>query len=854
MSFRTTYILFGLLGALVFVFGLALWLAPITKVDSKYVLPSAHADTTKIEDKNIVKVELTRPEADVDFVFVRDKDKEFKLEKPAGHRISSSLVLSLINQVLDAKTETGDLTDNLKTWGLDKPRGEITLTTDNDTKLRVYLGELRNNRLYVTSSDKPKTVMVLDKTKFDAAFSQLADFRSRELIAVKNDDIHSIKIERPAKQKTERIVLHSADGKWRYEEPKYGAANLDGATEADAKGPSGVNSILSALTGLRAEGKSDDLPLKDKKDKKEPPKDRVKEMGFWQNDAKDEDLKKYGLDSDANASLVLEVKKDPTDKEGQKVLIGKETADKSGLYFARLWPERNVVTVTKKGLDVFFQMLDNPEAVRDRDLVKLSEKPDVIRIKYPDGKTIELVRSAEKMPPNPHGFPMAGGETWKLYRGEEKKSFNTDANAIKVLIDALVAKRQVKEFPANPDDPALGVKDPKDPTVPLPHNLTVSLWVDGIKKDEKKDPKKEDERPELKSKTPDVELSFGRPDSKYVAVMRRTGKDLKQVDVVKVANNVLEIARADQLAYLDKTLTPFFPAAQGPRAVVKLTLDIDGKTTVVERKKPDDPTSDWVLKTPPELDGRKADGGVIENKIIYGLNHLDILRWEELAPKPEQLVTMGLRNPTAKITLGLRIDKKDSEVSLLIGGPTDDKNGFYAKKSDRDEVFAIKKSALDPLKEPLLDLQVLDFASVSVKSIKLTGWLRRGKPEVVELVREGATAWKAKDLPPTVKVNSLEVERLLEAMVILRAKKFVVFKTGKLEAHGLDPAKGGLDIELTLEDKDKKTDKVTLTVGNPDGDGFFAVSNKHPGDVFTILKGQGDIFEKVKKDSEFLVK
>jgi hypothetical protein len=47
MSFRTTYILFGVLGLLVIVFGVALFFAPPTPVDEKYILPSAHDSRTR---------------------------------------------------------------------------------------------------------------------------------------------------------------------------------------------------------------------------------------------------------------------------------------------------------------------------------------------------------------------------------------------------------------------------------------------------------------------------------------------------------------------------------------------------------------------------------------------------------------------------------------------------------------------------------------------------------------------------------------------------------------------------------------------------------------------------------------
>src|SRR5205823_5921125 len=114
----------------------------------------------------------------------------------------------------------------------------------------------------------------------------------------------------------------------------------------------------------------------------------------------------------------------------------------------------------------------------------------------------------------------------------------------------------------------------------------------------------------------------------------------------------------------------------------------------------------------------------------------------------------------------------------------------------------LNKVDVGRLKESLLSLQVLDFNPASVQSIKLTGWPRRGKPDVLELTRENPTTWKGKDLPANVKVHSDQVDNLLRAMADAKAKKFY-FKTAKKEEHGLDPAKGALEIELTVEEKEK---------------------------------------------------
>src|SRR5436853_6756506 len=98
MSFRTTYILFGILGGLVSFFGLAVWLGPTKKIDSALLFPSTQDEKDKVTTDDVVKVEIERKDDDLSLVFEREKgDKEFKLEEPGGYRISSSLVFSVIS-------------------------------------------------------------------------------------------------------------------------------------------------------------------------------------------------------------------------------------------------------------------------------------------------------------------------------------------------------------------------------------------------------------------------------------------------------------------------------------------------------------------------------------------------------------------------------------------------------------------------------------------------------------------------------------------------------------------------------------------------------------------------------------
>ena len=91
---------------------------------------------------------------------------------------------------------------------------------------------------------------------------------------------------------------------------------------------------------------------------------------------------------------MLAVRQQPSSKTGEVLLIGKKADDKGDLYYARLEGEKNVVTVAAKNLKPLRQFLDHPEEVRDHNLVRLTDKPDVIDIKRSGDDSVELVRTS----------------------------------------------------------------------------------------------------------------------------------------------------------------------------------------------------------------------------------------------------------------------------------------------------------------------------------------------------------------------------------------------------------------------------------------------------------------------------
>src|SRR5438477_12230716 len=83
MSFKTTYILFGILAGMVLLIGLAVWLGPPSTGDATFILPSMHQkEPVKTDDIDFVAIDRTKPTKEK-LVFERDPNtKKWTLAEP----------------------------------------------------------------------------------------------------------------------------------------------------------------------------------------------------------------------------------------------------------------------------------------------------------------------------------------------------------------------------------------------------------------------------------------------------------------------------------------------------------------------------------------------------------------------------------------------------------------------------------------------------------------------------------------------------------------------------------------------------------------------------------------------------
>lgn len=833
MSFKTTYILFGVLLAVVGVLFLNSLIAPRTRDQQAFLLPSVHDILNPVKADDIERIEIvrTRPREER-LLFYRDDKKNWKSKEPEV-RVTSSQVGQIVDQILRAKRdEHADMTADLRRFGLDVPAAVVTLTNKGgDKDWKVNLGDQSTGEdkavVYVTSSDAPKEPMAVRRADIDSMFKSLNDFRARDLLAESSFDITAARLQEP--QKTTLALEKDKESKWRFQEPAWGEADYEGEPAAGAPGAAakitGVNELLQAIVGLRVETDQD----------------------FVTTGASDAEFTEKGVASDRPERLRIEIKRqtslggaDKQEPTSDTLLIGKKADDKGEKLYARLESERNIVRIPAAKIEGIVKLLENPSAIRNRDLVQL----DTMRI--------------DAMDLQPHGTDIIKmrkvGETpaWKIF--ESGKPTDTDGVAVQGLLMALTNKRQVKDFPdPKKTDAELGLDRP---------SAIVSLWTDGIKKEDKKEEKKDDKpkdekakdekkaddkdkkddkkeekkdpnaEPGLKDEKPNVRLSFGRKEKDLVFVKREVGGDVSRMAVpIPVLDKVAE----GKLAYLDKKLPGSAFATDARRVVVERA------TGNFEIEKPaDDKTSQWKFKLPKELAGRAVDASKVE-RLLREFEDVHAERYVAEKASDADLDRFGLKAPAYKLSISTQNDKKTEDFGYLLGKETDDKMGIYAKQSHRDYVFVLQKHFVDGLQGDFQDPAILKLDLAKIKGIKLTGWQDLvGSPFTLDLERKSATDWVVKT-PKDFTLDVSQAENLITMVASLRAEKFVGFKVGAKPEHKFDLKDGGLEIAITVEGE---KDPILLTVGSLRGtEGYLARSNKFPDEVFLLAK---DRFEKVK--------
>jgi len=789
MSFKTTYILFGILALVLVVFGVVLWLGPTGRGDTAYVFPSLHDPARPVEEKEIdtVEVQRFRP-TQTNLVFVREPgDKGWKMTEPVGWKADGVAVDEIVRQVYDARKDpNADLTSNLKDWELDAPSATIILKKGSEKTWTLNLGKEREGQttgvVYVNSSDD-KAPMAVKRSELEGLFKPVNDYRSKDLLNPSLSDTQTVQL---AAAKHDAVVLQKADGRWRFQKPgQFGEAELDGqgpSAGAESGPITGVRELVDAIGKVRVESDAD-----------------------FANDHV-EAWARYGLKSPRLRITIKHGGSGDGEAAEDSLLVGNK-ADKKGVkLYVRLDSSSALVKVTAKSIEAIAKVAEDPAALRSHEVVQLdTSRVDAVDIRNSSG-AIKL-RHTE------------GG--WKIV-GDDNKLQKADGAAVSNFLRDLTDKRTVRSFPLLSEEAKLGFDKPDADTV--------ALWVDALRQSKpdtesaaKKDKKDKDGAPEVNGE-PAARLSFVKKEDKVVYVRRKTHIG---TTLVTVPDSLYADVEQSRLAYLDRSLPSFGEADK----VTKLVLDRGGQVYEVIRE---GPKGSWKLKQPLSSTLAPADPHNVE-RILNELRGLTTSKLVNAKPSDTDLEQYGLKKPRVKATVVLGADPKKAEDFVYSFG-NETKDGVYAKQGQRATVFLVRPDVLTVLDSELRDRNVFHFDPAKVHEVRLSGWKQVYKGIALTLVleRPAGKAWGIKPGGPDFKLDPDKVESFLKDLTDTERPLAERFLPGgvKPEYH---LAKDTRHLEIAITVQGEKS-PITFTIGTLDAKDkvYYAGSSTLPNQVFLV--------------------
>ena len=856
MSFRTTTILFGI----VFTLGLGLLFLSLSQDDAtptKELLLSNLAGS-KSEEIDIVEIEKGSARLVLNRI---DKD-HWKIVEPVSAKAESASIDRVIDSLLKVRATTfPELSSNPAVHGLDTPGLRVTLRS-GDKSETLNIGDVTiggSKAVGFVTTPSRKRPMAVSRTDLEPLFKEskagsagdLAkwtnDYRVKQVFAVDSrtgaDDVTGIKLNAKGKE----LALTKAAGGWQFTNPAgWGDAATTG--ELSSTNPSaitGVRGLLNTVVNLQASAADDfiDRPA---------------------------DLKEYGLNADNPDRIRVELKDKNNITEVAFIGRKQEPAQPAipgtpappappAKTFVQLEGSNTVVRVNPPPtFDGLVGAIDNPDPLRDRDLVKDSDKSRIDAIDITVGGQVTKLRKS--------GGPHGGG--WKLHGGPNDPQ---DANpeVVRKLLDLIASPHVVKDFPASNDANF----------TPAETRAEIKLWADGIKPstDPKADPKAEP-----KVEGPPIVLQFGKKDAEGLYVRRTQSSgaknDCRLPEKVKVGGaappppapfgappppsmsedvDVVAAVARTRLDFLDTSLKGFSQFQAN-----KLTIQNGANLTEVIKEKSADPIAEakWKYVKPDAQKDRPADSGTTSD-LLAMLATESVVRFVSENPSEADLVKWGLdpKAPKLRVTVGLDVgppplagtppDKekdKDKERVYIFGNETDDKQHVYARQDGKIAVFTVRKLSSEKFASAdLRDKTVVRFDRAKVKKLSLKGWKEKTGIDNFELVFERKDGtWVVAKAPGAYAVDAAKVEKFLDAVNGLRAKAF--FAGPPKPEHKLPPTEGGLQVTLELD----SAPGILLFVGGPtDGDASLFVQTSVLPPMENIFTVVSDVFKSYKDNS-----
>ena len=232
------------------------------------------------------------------------------------------------------------------------------------------------------------------------------------------------------------------------------------------------------------------------------------------------------------------------------------------------------------------------------------------------------------------------------------------------------------------------------------------------------------------------------------------------------------------------------------------------------------------------------------------LNQLQFLEEEASFPVDEvektgqSLADYGLANPLLKIVIA----EGEESISLSIGTLTEIGNNVYLLGPDEQEIFVVKRQAIDGLLVDLNDLRTREIFDIPVFEVDALSLQIRSENTAdgsllkVRLARnDGAWSFEA---PLAAKADPALVDSTINTLTASKAGRFI-------ETEEADPILQGLETPLMQVTIHGNKRRQTLIVGKLDPDTqaaphYFAKLEDNPA-IFTVLARPFDVLREAQE-------
>ncbi|MCZ2340731.1 MAG: DUF4340 domain-containing protein [Bacteroidales bacterium] len=806
MNFRLTAIFFIVMVVLVTALMVAVW----TEEDATHagtgtgLVPALTSAGLKPSDVDTVTITRSGAE-EGELLFVKEGNKQWRLEKPVPAKVDSFLVDNLIRDLFRAEPiEYAGRTDNPAIHGLQEPGIRITLKSGADHAATVAIGDTtigdRDAVTFIATGERPNRPLAVRRSDLAGLFAStdvkdgpaaklvrgLSGFRLRKPLGAGIRDavteVQSLKLSTNGK---ELALTRLSGGIWNFTAPaNLGEADTAGDTAPNAQAYTGVRPLLNALTNLS-----------------------VTTDGFIEQPG---ELAQYGLAADDPAVVRIELQ--PSTGPAEILFLGK-AVEQDGKpvnppqIYARLDGDSAVMKIPFDRMAALKQTITDPRDLRNKDLFAsgFRERIDSLDLTV-GGSTIHL----RKVP-----VPDGPESQWVLYGGPHDPQV-ADQTDVEALLTALTRPRLAVDILPTHNDAAFVEPERK---------ATIKLWANGFEKTPTREPGKIP--PEPKPLGTPIELLFGKRDADTVFV-RRT--DLKGITDFKLPDSLVSLATRNRLDYVSARFQSFLADN-----AVKLRFNRGSAVFELEKASTPDPlypNGKWTFTAPAAQKGQLADTSKLQD-LLGVASRISPHRVIAEQPTTDELKAWGLDPAAPRMKVDVSLQSGDpKEQSYLLGNETDDKGYVYARQGT-GPVVTVPRVAFDRLtQEDITDKALFRLNPTQVKMLKLRGWKAlTGTPLTYQFHKIEGT-WQP-DTPPTPAGFVVHPDKLNALIQTLAAPKIISVLGPSKPEHGTSADQNAEALEITIEQEGEPA--LTLILGAKVGtDEVYATSTTRPGETVTL--------------------